>query len=134
MFDFLTKTFILKFFKFGAVGLSGLLVDYAFTYLFKEIFKVQKYVANSIGFTIAATSNYVLNRIWTFESDNPEIISEYSSFLIISLIGLGLNNLILWMIVSRFKINFYLAKFFAICVVTLWNFFANFFITFAQTL
>lgn len=134
MFDFLTKTFILKFFKFGAVGLSGLLVDYAFTYLFKEIFKVQKYVANSIGFTIAATSNYVLNRIWTFESDNPEIITEYSSFLIISLIGLGLNNLILWMIVSRFKINFYLAKFFAICVVTLWNFFANFFITFAQTL
>jgi putative flippase GtrA len=134
MFDFLTKTFILKFFKFGAVGLSGLLVDYAFTYLFKEIFKVQKYVANSIGFTIAATSNYVLNRIWTFESNNPEIISEYSSFLIISLIGLGLNNLILWMIVSRFKINFYLAKFFAICVVTLWNFFANFFITFAQTL
>lgn len=134
MFDFLTKAFILKFFKFAAVGFSGLLVDYAFTYLFKEIFKVQKYVANSIGFTIAASSNYVFNRIWTFESGNKEIITEYSSFLIISLIGLGLNNLILWLIVSRFKINFYVAKFFAICVVTLWNFLANYFITFAQTI
>ncbi len=132
MFDFLTTSFILKFLKFAAVGFSGLLVDYAFTYIFKEWLKVQKYVANSIGFTIAASSNYLLNRVWTFESDNPEIASEYTSFLIISIIGLGLNNLILWLIVKRFKINFYLAKFFAIIVVTLWNFLANFFITFNQ--
>jgi len=132
MFDFLSTSFILKFLKFSAVGLSGLFVDYLFTYIFKEIVKVQKYVANSIGFTIAASSNYILNRIWTFESDNPDIAMEYSEFLVISIIGLGLNNLILWLIVSRFKINFYLAKFFAIIVVTLWNFLANFFITFNQ--
>lgn len=132
MFDILTTSFILKFLKFAAVGFSGLLVDYGFTYLFKEIFKVQKYVSNSIGFTIAASGNYVLNRIWTFESDNPDIAVEYTEFLVISLIGLGLNNLILWLIVSKFKINFYLAKFFAIGVVTLWNFLANFFITFNQ--
>ena len=132
MFDFLTSSFILKFLKFAAVGFTGLFVDYAFTFIFKEIFKVQKYISNSIGFTIAATSNYVLNRIWTFESDNPDIVIEYSEFLIISIIGLGINNLILWLIVSRFKINFYVAKFFAICVVTLWNFLANFFITFNQ--
>jgi len=132
MFDFLTSSFILKFLKFATVGLSGLLVDYAFTYIFKEIVKVQKYVANSIGFTIAASSNYILNRIWTFESENPDIAVEYSEFLLISIVGLGLNNLILWLIVSKFKINFYLAKFFAICVVTLWNFLANFFITFNQ--
>lgn len=132
MFDFLSTSFILKFLKFAAVGFSGLLVDYAFTYLFKEIFKIQKYVANSIGFTIAASTNYILNRVWTFESDNPDIALEYTEFLAISLVGLGINNLILWLIVSKFKINFYVAKFFAICVVTLWNFLANFFITFNQ--
>lgn len=132
MFDFLTPSFILKFLKFAAVGFSGLFVDYAFTYVFKEWVRVQKYVANSIGFTIAASSNYVLNRVWTFESDNPDIVIEYSEFLIISIIGLGINNLVLWLIVSRLRINFYVAKFFAICVVTLWNFLANFFITFNQ--
>ena len=132
MFDFLSTSFILKFLKFAAVGFSGLLVDYAFTYLFKEIFKIQKYVANSIGFTIAASTNYILNRMWTFESDNPDIALEYTEFLAISIVGLGINNLILWLIVSKFKINFYVAKFFAICVVTLWNFLANFFITFNQ--
>ena len=132
MFEFLTKSFILKFLKFAAVGFTGLFVDYFFTYLFKEVFKVQKYVSNSIGFTLAASSNYILNRVWTFESDNPDIGIEYTQFLVISLIGLGINNLILWLIVSKFKINFYVAKFFAIVVVTLWNFLANFFITFNQ--
>jgi putative flippase GtrA len=132
MFDFLTTSFILKFLKFAAVGFSGLFVDYAFTYIFKEWVKVQKFIANSIGFTIAASTNYILNRIWTFESDNPEIAFEYSSFLIISIIGLGINNLVLWLILKKFKINFYVAKFFAIVVVTLWNFLANFFITFNQ--
>lgn len=134
MFEFLTKAFILKFIKFAAVGFSGLLIDYGFTYLFKEIFKVQKYVSNSIGFTIAASSNYIFNRIWTFESDNPDIAMEYGEFLVISIIGLGINNLILWLIVTRLKWNFYFAKLIAIGFVTVWNFLANFFITFNQTL
>jgi hypothetical protein len=32
--------------------------------------KVSRYVASSLGFMAAATSNYVLNRLWTFESEN----------------------------------------------------------------
>ena len=132
MFDFLTKAFLIKFLKFGAVGFSGLIVDYGFTYLFKEIFKVQKYISNSIGFTLAASSNYIFNRIWTFESNNPDIAVEYGEFFLISMIGLGINNFILWIMISRFKMNFYLGKLFAIGVVTLWNFFANYFITFQQ--
>lgn len=130
MAQYFSEAFLFKFLKFGLVGFSGLLVDYGFTYLFKEIFKIQKFVANSIGFTLAASSNYILNRIWTFKSTNPDIMVEYSEFLIISIIGLGLNNFILWLILKKFNINFYLAKLFAIAVVTIWNFLANAFITF----
>ena len=131
MSDFLSKAFYIKFLKFGIVGFSGLFVDFGFTYLFKEILKVQKYVANAIGFMLAASSNYILNRIWTFQSANPEIAVEYTEFIIISIIGLGINTLILWMIVSRFKLNFYLSKVFAIAVVTIWNFLANNYFTFS---
>ena len=134
MLDFLTKAFLLKFLKFAAVGATGVVVDYGFTYLFKEVFKVQKYISNSIGFTIAASTNYILNRIWTFESDNPDIALEYTEFLVISLIGLGLNNLFLWLFHSTFKLNFYVAKLIAIGIVTIWNFLANYFITFNQTI
>lgn len=125
-----SQAFILKFLKFGVVGFSGVFIDFGITYLCKEIFKVPKYVANAIGFITAATSNYFLNRVWTFQSKNPEVMVEFTEFFIISLIGLGINTLILWILVSKFKMNFYVAKIFAIGLVTIWNFLANAFITF----
>ena len=130
MAEFFTKSFLLKFLKFGVVGFSGVFVDFGITYLAKEKLHIQKYVANAIGFTTAASSNYYLNRVWTFESTNPTIGLEYTEFLIISLIGLAINTFILWILVSKFRMNFYVAKIFAIIVVTIWNFFANVLITF----
>ncbi|NVN95666.1 MAG: GtrA family protein [Bacteroidetes bacterium] len=112
------------------VGASGVIVDFGFTYLCKEILKLQKYLANAIGFTLAASSNYIFNRIWTFHSLNPEIGIEYSKFLLISLIGLGINTLILWLLVSKYNKKFYVSKLFAIGIVTVWNFFINLIFTF----
>ena len=106
----LTRELVNKFIKFGVVGASGVIVDFGFTFLGKEILKIQKYIANSIGFTIAASSNYLLNRIWTFHSQNPEIGIEYSKFILISLIGLGINTFILWTLVSKMKWNFFLFR------------------------
>ena len=126
----LTRELVNKFIKFGVVGASGVIVDFGFTFLGKEILKIQKYIANSIGFTIAASSNYVLNRIWTFHSQNPEIGIEYSKFILISLIGLGINTFILWTLVSKMKWNFYVSKLFAIGIVTIWNFVFNMIFTF----
>lgn len=125
MVNILSTETALKFLKFGVVGFSGVIVDFGFTYLFKEKFKVQKYIANAIGFTIAASSNYYLNRIWTFRSNNPEIALEYGRFLGIALIGLLINTLVIYLLVSKTKTNFYLAKLVAICIVTIWNFLIN---------
>jgi len=128
----ITEELIMKLVKFIAVGFVGLIVDFGITYLFKEIFKVQKYVANAFGFIIAASTNYLLNRVWTFNSHNPDILKEYSHFLIISVIGLGINSLVLWFLISRFKYKFYYAKFVAIVITTGWNFVANVMFTFTQ--
>lgn len=130
MSDFFTTELLNKFIKFGVVGFSGLFVDFGFTWLTKEKFRIPKYIANAIGFSMAATTNYFLNRIWTFQSTNPEVMVEYGEFLLISLIGLVLNTIILYFFVSKIKLNFYVSKVFAIGIVTIWNFFANTFITF----
>lgn len=122
-----------KFVKFSVVGFSGLLIDFGVTYLLKEKLKVQKYLANAAGFCIAATTNYLLNRWWTFQSHNPQVEKEFTLFFLISLVGLGINTLILWFLVSKFHMRFYAGKFFAIVVTTAWNFFANLLITFAAT-
>ena len=57
-------TIIVKFLKFGVVGLSGLVIDFALTFLFRNILKINQYVANAIGFAVAASSNYIINRIF----------------------------------------------------------------------
>ncbi len=126
---FSTATFY-KFLKFGVVGFSGVLVDFGITYLCKEKFKIQKFVSNAIGFCTAATTNYFLNRIWTFESHNPQMGVEYLKFFSVSLLGLGINTLILWFLHTRFKWNFWISKLCAIAIVTIWNFVVNVLYTF----
>jgi putative flippase GtrA len=121
---------ISKFLKFCAVGASGMLIDFGTTWLLKERLRINKYIANSTGFILAATSNYILNRLWTFQSHDPDIAVQYISFVLISVAGLGINNLVIYILNDRYKYNFYLSKLFAIAVVTIWNFLMNFMITF----
>lgn len=121
---------VCKFLKFASVGLSGVFVDFSTTYFLKEKCRIQKYVANSIGFTLAATTNYFLNRIWTFQSKNSHILDEYGRFLLVSILGLVINNLILWLLVGKYKRNFYWSKLIAIGITTFWNFAANLVFTF----
>ncbi len=130
MMDFLTKDVLEKFMMFGAVGATGVIVDFSFTWISKEKFKLQKYFSNTIGFALAATSNYFLNRWWTFQSTNPELAIEYSRFLFFSVIGLGMNTMVIWYLVTKRSYNFYLSKLFAIGIVTIWNFFINLMFTF----
>jgi putative flippase GtrA len=130
MMQYFTEDVLIKFMKFGAVGATGVFIDFGFTWLCKEKAKIQKYIANSIGFTVGATSNYFLNRWWTFHSNNPELAMEYSRFLLVSVIGLGMNTIIIWYLVSKRNRNFYISKLFAMGLVTFWNFFVNLLFTF----
>lgn len=124
------QVFIWKFLKFCIVGFSGMIVDFGTTWLLKEKVKVNKYIANSTGFILAASSNYLFNRFWTFHSGNPRIATEYGSFIAIAAVGLAINNLIIFLLNEKLNLNFYLSKLFAIGVVTIWNFFMNYMITF----
>ncbi len=121
---------ILKFLKFGIVGASGVGVDFGITWICKEKLNLNKYVANSTGFLCAVVSNYLLNRVWTFHSQDPSIAMQFSKFLLASLIGLGLNNGIIYFLNERRQVKFYTAKLIATGVVTLWNFWANYTFTF----
>lgn len=119
-----------KFLKFGVVGFSGVFVDFGITWLCREKIRLNQYLANSTGFLCAVISNYLLNRVWTFESSDPAVVVQFSKFLLASLIGLALNNGIIYLLNERFRVNFYLAKLVATAVVMLWNFWANYTYTF----
>lgn len=116
---------IVRFLKFGVVGFSGTVIDFGLTWLCKEKLHVPKFLANAIGFTVAATSNYILNRLWTWQSNSTEIAAEYLKFFGVSIVGLGLNTLILYLLNEKLHWNFYFSKVCATGLVMIWNFYAN---------
>ena len=122
---------IFKFLRFGLVGATGVAVDFTVTYFFKEKVRINKFLANSLGFSFAATSNYFLNRIWTFQSQQPDILNQFGKFFVISLLGLVLSNFLIWFLHSKRKFNFYLVKLISIGIVMIWNFALNYLYTFA---
>ncbi len=123
-------TLLFRFIRFCIVGTSGMLIDFGITWLLKEKAGMNKYIANSFGFILAASSNYLLNRYWTFHSCDSQIVTQYFEFILVSLAGLGINSLIILLFSEKNRINFYLAKLFAIVVVMLWNFVINSLLTF----
>ena len=118
-----------KLIKFGLVGITGMLIDFSFTWLCKEKLRWNKYLSNSIGFTLAVISNFILNRIWTFKNYDA-VAPQFIKFLMVSLAGLLINNLLLYTFIKRTDKNFYVLKLLVIGIVFFWNYFINLFFTF----
>lgn len=131
------KPLIFKFVKFGIVGASGMVVHLCVLYLCRDVLGINTFISNTLGFIVAATTNYILNRIWTFRSHDKQVGMEYMKFIIVSLIGLGINNGTLWFsgrMLPEWNADwrFYILWIFAVGVTTLWNFLGNMLFTFKQ--
>ncbi|MFC6098938.1 GtrA family protein [Olivibacter domesticus] len=121
-----------KFIKFGIIGGIGFILDFAFTYLFKEKIGANQYLANGIGFSVAVVNNFYLNKSWTFANKGTKIGVQFGYFLLFSIIGLALNSLFLFLFTQYASLHFYLSKAMAIALVFVWNFSINNYITFKK--
>ena len=129
------KPWLAKYLKFAAIGGLGALINTAILWTANEVFFVYYLWAAVLAFSAAVTSNYVLNRLWTYRSKGS-VPRQYSQFLIVSVLGLGLNLALLWAIVDQAmpalhlgkdKASVYLviANLIAIFAVSIFNFIAN---------
>lgn len=116
--------------KFALVGITGMGLDFGTTWLLKEKVKINKFMANAAGFSIAVVNNFMLNKYWTFDNQNPIATEQFIKFLVISIVGLGINSLLLFILLKKIKGNFYLVKLAVIGLVFFWNFSANYLYTF----
>ena len=55
---------------------------------------------------------------------------QYFRFIGFALVGLVINNLVIYLLHGRIKWNFYFVKLIATATVTFWNFFMNYIFTF----
>ena len=72
--------------KFAIVGASGVFVNLLVLYLTSHYTPLGYEVIYAIGIIISMTTNYILNRLWTFNS-NKSILPEYLRFVFYNSIG-----------------------------------------------
>jgi dolichol-phosphate mannosyltransferase len=118
--------------KFGITGASGMAIDFFLTWIFKDQLHINKFIANGIGFSAAVTSNYFINRSWTFRSTEARVSKQFAGFIAVSVIGLLLNTFFIYLFNHVLLINFYISKAMAIFCVFFWNYTANFLLVFKK--
>jgi putative flippase GtrA len=80
-----------QFVKFGSVGLIGLVMDTAAVYGLRG--SLGLYGAGVVAYGVAATGNWLLNRIWTFRGQGTgPAHRQWAQFLAANLVGFALNR------------------------------------------
>ena len=78
-----------EFIKFCTVGFSGLFVDMGVVIALKTIFALDTRICAIFGFSAAVTTNYILNRLWTFEgARNTSLLTSYACYVAVCCVGL----------------------------------------------
>src|SRR5260221_13435528 len=85
--------------KFCAVGAVGYVVNLA-VYATLLHAGLHYLLAATCSFLVAVTSNYLLNRLWTFRDRRGGIATQGMRFFVVSLASLGANLLVLHLLIT----------------------------------
>jgi putative flippase GtrA len=113
---------MLQIIKFGIVGVIAALVDVGTLVILKELFLVDVLLSSAISFCVSVTVNYILSMTFVFKSKNQSKIREFIIFVLLSIGGLCINQLILWGGVNFTSIHYLVIKFLAMVIVPFYNF------------
>lgn len=120
-----------QFLMFAGLGVIGTLGHYTVLVVLVQFWAVDPVFASSLGFVIGAVINYILNYQFTFQSQKRHS-EALAKFLIVAIIGAGINGFIMYIGVENTRINYMIIQLFATGVVLLWNFIVNKLWTFAH--
>ena len=116
------KLFI-QIFKFAIVGGIATIIDFVFLYLFREFLHFPVILANTLSFCISVIYNYIASVRWVFDVNKEKNAKrQFVIFIVFSVIGLLLNDLIMWLSVDFLNIYYLLAKIIATFIVMIFNF------------
>ena len=116
------KKLIIQLFKFGIVGVIALLIDVGVLLILREILHIDVLIASAVSFCVSVTANYILSMLFVFESKDSNKAREFLIFVILSIGGLLLNQLIMWLGTDIFAIYYMWVKIFALLFVPIYNF------------
>lgn len=116
--------------RFYTIGASGLLINYFISFfLTSGVLSNFFYLhATTIGIACSITSNFVLNKAWTFEDRNFSLmhtLRQYGMYSGFSTIGAIIQLSLLYLFVESYDIQYALSLIFAVAIASIGNFLLN---------
>lgn len=108
-------------FKFGIVGGLAFLIDYGILFLLTEFYGISSLISAAISFIVSVIFNYILSVKWVFDINKKQTKKDVVIFMILSTIGLGINELIIY-VGNIFGIYYMISKIGATAIVMIYNF------------
>jgi len=96
-------------FRFSVSGFSCFGIDIGVMALLNRVFGVHYLLSAAVSFSVALVINYFINITWVFRAARGRR-GRFVLYVLISLLELGLNQLFLWLAVSRLGLDSLLAK------------------------
>ncbi len=114
-------------FRFLAVGGGCFLLEYVLLYTLTEYAGFEPLVSAPIAFTISLIVNYILCVYVVFHAEHQST-TQAVLFIVTSIMGLGINQLVMWGCIDLLGIWYMFSKVVASAIVMIWNYFTKRFI------
>jgi dolichol-phosphate mannosyltransferase len=128
--------FLSKAGRFFTVGASGLIVNYVVSFLLANVVSNVWYLqATLVGIIVSITTNFILNKVWTFEDRDFSIrhfFRQYLSFMALCSLGAVIQLSLVFVFVEYSHIQYGISLVLAVCIASLGNFLLNKKITFRE--
>ena len=109
--------------KFGIVGVVSTALDYGLMVLFTEACGIFYLLSSTLSYAISLIFNYFASMKFVFRGRQDQSrLREFLIFTVLCLLGMGLNQLILWLLVEMGGVHYMVSKLLATVVVMIWNF------------
>ena len=117
------KKLIKQLFRFGIVGGIAFLIDYSVLFICTEYLGIYYLISSFISFTVSTVFNYIASVHWVFDVDQKKSQRRnFVLFIVFSVIGLGINQCIMWFGVEKLDLYYMLVKIGATAIVMVFNF------------
>ena len=114
---------LLQIFKFVIVGGTATIIDWAIYYVLYNFLHMDPLIANIISFTISVIYNYIASVKWVFDVNKEKSkVTIFIEFIIFSVLGFFLSELLLWIGINKLGLNAMLVKVIATIIVMVFNF------------
>ena len=108
--------------KFGIVGVIATIIDFGLLYFLTDIANVHYLISSAISFVVSLIFNYYLSIKWVFDVRKKQTVIDFLLFVFLSIIGLIINEFILYFGVDLFNIYYMVCKIGATIIVMVYNF------------